>query len=209
MRILVASDIHGSRTAAKMIRDRIAKHRPHVFVAAGDLTNFGPVGFARELLAGLAVPTLAVPGNCDPRGIVPVLGELGVNLHGRKTSVMGRTFVGIGGSNPTPFGTPFELTEGEILAAVRPLMQPGTVLVSHPPPRGYVDVVGSGAHVGSTSIRAIVEEFQPPLVLCGHIHEARGIAHHGATTIVNAGPANQGHSAIIDLDGDSARVELL
>jgi len=26
---------------------------------------------------------------------------------------------------------------------------------------------------------------------------------------VNAGPANQGHSAIIDLDGDDARVELL
>jgi hypothetical protein len=72
-----------------------------------------------------------------------------------------------------------------------------------------VDVVGSGAHVGSTSIRAIVEEFQPPLVLCGHIHEARGIARHGPTTIVNAGPANQGHSAIIDLDGDDARVELL
>jgi Icc-related predicted phosphoesterase len=209
MRILAATDIHASRAAAKMIRDRIAEHRPDVFVAAGDLTNFGPVEFARELLAGLPVPTLAVPGNCDPRAVVPVLGELGVDLHGKKTSVMGRTFVGIGGSNPTPFGTPFELTEEEILAAVRPLMEPGVVLVSHPPPKGYVDVVGSGAHVGSVSIRAILEEFEPPLVICGHIHEARGTARHGATTIVNAGAAREGHSALISLNGNDAQVELL
>ena len=207
MRILVASDIHASRTAAKMIRDRIAEHRPHVFIAAGDLTNFGPVGFARELLAGLAVPTLAVPGNCDPRGIVPVLRELGVDLHVRRTSVMGRTFVGIGGSNPTPFGTPFELTEEEILASVRPLMQPDTVLVSHPPPRGYVDVVGSGAHVGSTSIRAIVEEFQPPLVLCGHIHEARGTDEIGSARIVNPGPVAAGHYALVEI-ADGVEVTL-
>jgi len=209
MRILVATDIHASRTAAKMIRDRIAEHRPDVFIAAGDLTNFGPVSFARELLAGLPVPVLAVPGNCDPRGIVPVIEELGVNLHGKKANMMGRTFVGIGGSNPTPFGTPFELTEDEILAAVRPLMEPGAVLVSHPPPKGYVDVVGSGAHVGSTSIRAIVEEFEPPLVVCGHIHEARGVARHGATTIVNAGAAQEGHTALVSLHGDDAEVELL
>jgi hypothetical protein len=209
MRILAAADFHASRAAAKMIRDQIVAHRPDVLVAGGDLTNFGPVTFVRELLGGLTVPTLAVPGNCDPREVVPVLDDLGVNLHGKKVTLMGRTFVGIGGSNPTPFGTPFELTEDEILAAVRPLMIAGAVLVSHPPPNGYVDVVHSGAHVGSSAIRAIVEEFQPPLVLCGHIHEARGVARHGRTTIVNPGPALEGRSAIIDLDGDEARVDLL
>ncbi len=209
MRILVAADFHASRAAPKMIRERIAEHRPDVFVAAGDLTNFGPAAFARELLSHLPVPTLAVPGNCDPRDIVPLLQEMGVSLHARKAVVKGRTFVGIGGSNPTPFGTPFELTEDEIMAAVRPLMEPGVVLVSHPPPKGYVDLVDSGAHVGSASIRSIVEEFEPPLVLCGHIHEARGIARHGRATIVNPGPASEGHAAVVDLEGDQALVELL
>lgn len=209
MRILMAADFHASRDAAKMVRDHIVTHRPDVFVAGGDLTNFGPVAFVRELLGGLAVPVLAVPGNCDPRDVVPVLDDLGVNLHGKQVSLMGRTFVGVGGSNPTPFGTPFELTEDEILAAVRPLMVAGSVLVSHPPPKGHVDAIHSGAHVGSSSIRAIVEEFQPPLVLCGHIHEARGVARHGRTTIVNPGPAFEGRSAIIDLEGDEAHVDLL
>ena len=122
--------------------------------------------------------------------------------------VGGRTFVGLGGSNPTPFGTPFELSEAEIERTLRPVMEPDAILVSHPPPKGVVDVVHSGEHVGSTAVRRIVEEFRPPLVLCGHIHEARGIATLGPTTIVNPGPARMGHSALVDIDG-GVRVELL
>lgn len=208
MRIYVASDIHGSARAAQMIRMDLREHEPDVFVAAGDVTNFGPVEFARELFSGLAVPTLAVPGNCDPREIIAVLDELGVNLHGRKTVIEGRPFVGIGGSNPTPFVTPFELSEEDILETLRRTMEAGAILVSHPPPNGYADVVHSGAHVGSTSVRAIMEEFEPPLLLCGHIHEARGVATHGRTTIVNPGAAREGHRAIVDLDPE-VKVRLL
>ena len=204
----MAADIHGSGRAMRMIREDLARHRPDVFVAAGDLTHFGPASAAREMFGGLGVPTLAVPGNCDPPELVAVLEDLGVNLHARKAVVAGRTFVGIGGSNPTPFGMPFELSEEEILDALRREMVPGAIVVSHPPPRGYVDVAHRGGHVGSTSLRQIIEEFEPPLVLCGHIHEARGVASHGPTTIVNAGAAKDGHSALVDVDGE-IRVQLL
>lgn len=208
MRIYLASDIHGSERAARMIREDLRDHEPDVFVAAGDLTDFGPVEYAKDLFSGLAVRTVAVPGNCDPREIVGVLDELGVNLHGRKTTIGGRTFVGIGGSNPTPFGTPFELSEHDILETLRNAMEPGAILVSHPPPNGYADVVHSGAHVGSTSVRAIMEEYEPALLLCGHIHEARGVATHGRTTIVNPGAAREGHRAVVDLDPE-VKVRLL
>ena len=208
VRLYAVADIHGSERAAQMIREGLAKHTPDVFVAAGDITHFGPVSYAEELFRGLAVPTLAVPGNCDPRELVTTLDRLAVNLHGRKTVIGGRAFVGIGGANPTPFGTPFELTEREIEETLRKVMEPGAILVSHPPPNGFVDVVRSGAHAGSTAVRAIVEEFEPPLVLCGHIHESRGIARHGPTTIVNVGAAREGHSAFVEIDGD-VRVQLL
>jgi hypothetical protein len=191
-----------------MIREDLARHRPDVFVAAGDLTNFGPVAYAQALLADLSVPTLAVPGNCDPRDLVPVLERLGVGLHGKKATLAGWTFVGIGGANPTPFGTPFELEEGEIETMLRRVMEPGAILVSHAPPRGFVDTVRTGEHVGSASVRTIVDEFVPPLVLCGHIHEARGVARHGATTIVNPGAAAAGHRALVEIDGE-IRVQLL
>ena len=208
MRIYVVADIHGSAEAARRIREDLARLRPDVFVAAGDITHFGPVAYARELFGGLTVPALAVPGNCDPRSLVPVLDELGVNLHGRRVTVGGRTFVGIGGANPTPFNTPFELSEDEILGMLRRTMERGAILVSHPPPRGVVDVVHSGAHVGSTAVRAVVEEYEPPLVLCGHIHEARGVAKLGPTTIVNPGAAREGHGALVDVD-EEIRVRLL
>jgi hypothetical protein len=208
VRIYVAADIHGSARAERMIREDLARHRPDLFVAAGDLTNFGPASRARELFTGLPVPALAVPGNCDPPETVGVLEELGVSLHARKVVVAGRTFVGIGGSNPTPFGMPFELTEEEILDALQRLMEPEAIVVSHPPPRGYVDVAHLGRHVGSTALRQVIEAYAPPLVLCGHIHEARGVARHGPTTIVNPGPAAAGHRALVEIDGD-IRVHLL
>jgi len=208
VRILAVADVHGSARAAKMIRAHLANYKPDVFVAAGDLTNFGPVMYAEELLHGLAVPTLAVPGNCDPPEILKTFDRLAVNLHARRTVTAEHTFVGIGGANPTPFGTPFELSEPDIENTLRQVMEPRSILVSHAPPNGYVDVVHSGAHVGSTAIRTVIEEFEPRLVLCGHIHEGRGIAHHGRTTIVNVGPAMEGHSALVEINGD-VRVDLM
>jgi Icc-related predicted phosphoesterase len=209
MRILVAADVHGSREAPQLIRDRTRELKPDVVVLAGDLTHFGPAESARKLLSGIPVPTLAVPGNCDPRDLVPLLESLGIGLHARKAAIGGHMFVGIGGSNPTPFRTLFESTEEEILASARPLMERGAILVSHAPPKGFVDTIRSGEHVGSTSIRAIVDEFEPPLVLCGHIHEARGVARHGRTTIVNSGPAVEGHMALATIDGSHVGVTLL
>src|SRR3990172_5401945 len=104
MRILVVSDLHGSGRAAVMIRENLARHQPDALVAAGDLTNFGPATYARELLAGLPVPVPALPGNCDRRDLLPVVDGMGMIRRGRRATVGGRTFVGVGGSTPTPFG---------------------------------------------------------------------------------------------------------
>jgi Icc-related predicted phosphoesterase len=47
-------------------------------------------------------------------------------------------------------------------------------------------------------------------VVCGHIHEARGISHMGKTVIVNPGPASIGNAAILERDEKGrAKVELL
>ena len=45
------------------------------------------------------------------------------------------------------------------------------------------------------------------LVVCGHIHEARGLERTGRATIVNCGHARRGHHALIDL-ATKPRVEL-
>lgn len=198
MRILLATDIHASRRALEQIPLAIREHGPDLFFACGDLTNFGPVEYARELMGRIRIRAMAVPGNCDPPQVLDVLEELGVNLHLRKTIVQGHTLVGLGGSNPTPFGTPFELEEDEIWRGLDPIMERGAILASHPPPYGHLDVVPRAGHVGSRSVARIVEKYRPRAVLCGHIHEGRGI-EEGEVTMINPGAAKDGHLGLVDI----------
>ena len=63
------------------------------------------------------------------------------------------------------------------------------ILICHSPPKGVADRTSGGQSVGSTAIRDAVERTQPPLVLCGHIHDSWGAEGHiGASRIVNLGP---------------------
>lgn len=177
-------------------------------VLIGDLTNFGPISAAEDILTkaeAAGLPTLAVPGNCDPKPILEVLDKHSVNLHAKLTKVDDVTFVGLGGSNLTPFNTPFELTEAEIKEELDKLAQTldqNFMLVTHAPPYDTrVDRTDSGMHVGSKSIRQFIEERQPIAALCGHVHEARNTDKLGRTLIVNPGSIGKGYAAEITVDG--------
>jgi L-alanine-DL-glutamate epimerase-like enolase superfamily enzyme len=54
-------------------------------------------------------------------------------------------------------------------------------------------------HVGSQALRAFVDAHQPDLVICGHIHEARGIDRIAATQVVNCGLAAAGSYAVVEV----------
>lgn len=203
LRILAVADFHGHPDAEKKFLSEIGKGYDCA-VIIGDLTQFGPPEVVESMLQqtkSAGVPTLAVPGNCDPKQIVEVLEKFGVNLHRRCEKIGNVTFVGLGGSNMTPFNTPFELTEGEIaeeLASLTCGVSGKLVLVTHAPPYGTkVDEIKAGTHVGSKSIRSYIETRQPILALCAHVHEGRGIDEIGGTLIVNPGPATQGYAAEI------------
>jgi len=62
-----------------------------------------------------------------------------------------------------------------------------SVLLSHAPPFGHVDKIHSGKHVGSKILLKAIRRYQPKLVLCGHIHEARGQSKIGKTKVINLG----------------------
>ncbi len=85
-----------------------------------------------------------------------------VCLHLERISFDGVTYVGIGGSNPTPFGTPFELSEDEIKSNLERLLKDAkgpAVLLAHAPPKGCQDQVSNGIHVGSEALA----ELCPPI----------------------------------------------
>lgn len=212
----MAADFHGASNAESNL-SKFLERGYDCLVLIGDLTNFGPASLSTSMLERVksaGIPTFAVPGNCDPKEILQVLEKYGVNLHSKCKQLDNITFVGLGGSNLTPFNTPFELTEAEIqeeLAALTCTTGNNWVLVTHAPPHGTkLDQIPEGTHVGSKSIRKFIEQKQPLLALCGHVHEARNTEKLGRTLMVNPGPISKGYAAEITVDkSDEIQAKLL
>jgi len=220
MMILAVTDIHDRSRYAK----KLANIKKDLTVVIGDMTYFRSKDQAIKILKSLKgnEPLLFVPGNCDDYELLHVRRINGiVNIHGESVSYdnEGLVFIGLGGSNVTPFTTPIEFTEEEIWETlIKALHNAGInrnskdrslILVSHVPPYNTsLDLTHYGEHVGSISVRRFIEEFQPILCLCGHIHEARGIDKIGNTLIVNPGPLMHKFYAIIRIEGKKVDVNM-
>lgn len=191
-RLLLFSDVHSDRSACRRLVDRSSE--VDVVVGAGDFATMRRnLQATIDALSAIDVPTVLVPGNAESveelrSACAPW--EAATVLHGEGAEIDGLSFYGIGGGIPvTPFGDwSYDFTEetAEDLLADCPS---GGVLVSHSPPKNAVDRDSNGRHLGSTAVRAAVEEKSPTLTVCGHIHGSWGEeATIGDTTIVNAGP---------------------
>jgi Icc-related predicted phosphoesterase len=205
MKVLVGTDFHGKESVFEAFAEKAEENNVDVIAICGDVTHFGSLQEAQRLLSlltDLRIPVLFVPGNCDPPSLAGVDMEGVSCIHGRNVSYGDLVFLGVGASPPTPFSTPFELTEDKIMetlvrASSNLPVARWVVLVSHAPPRDtQLDKTSVGLHVGSSSVRKFIEERQPSIVFCGHIHEAKGRDKIGATLIVNPGPARHGDYTI-------------
>ncbi|WP_297463246.1 metallophosphoesterase [Thermococcus sp.] len=211
MEVVAITDVHGRVEKVRKLTGILAGRRPDLILIAGDITHFSGWEVARKVLEpvlSLGVPVLAVHGNCDGRDVPKLLEELGIGLHDKRVEINGVGFIGLGGSNITPFNTIWELTEDEIMKILERNYRPGDVILSHVPPRDTkADRIHSGLHVGSKALREFIERNQPPLVVTGHIHEARSVDRVGKTVIVNPGPLFRGYYAVIELDEATKKVE--
>lgn len=210
MDVLLLADLHGQFGKIDSFLDLGADA---VFIA-GDLTDMGPADSVEPLMSRIDVPCFVVPGNCDPKEILDVLEHSdSVCLHASQINLGKISIAGIGGSNPTPFNTPFEMTDkqiDDILHEIMPKLErtAHNVLLSHAPPYGTLDVI-NGEHVGSVSIQRHMKAFD--LVCCAHIHEQRGIMDVEGTKVVNPGMASIGNCAMIHFGKESKdiKIELL
>jgi uncharacterized protein len=182
-----------------------------LLIVGGDITTGGTPDDAEaaiERWKPLAPRLLALAGNMDSAAIDARLADLGVGLDA-SGHVFGEVGVcGVSAAPLSPLQTPYELDDEELerraedaFAAVAACRV--RIFCPHAPPEGTVcDRLRDGRHVGSVVVRRIVEREQPDLVLCGHIHEARGVDEIGRTQIVNPGPVGSGHYAAVEVDGD-------
>jgi len=211
MRLLAVADLHGRPARLDALAATAARLTPDAVVVAGDLTAYFDPAPVIARLARLPTPVLVVRGNSD----LPVVAGLldrhaGItHLDLRAATVAGVRVVGASGTIPVPFATRVALCEGATLARLEPLVDEATVLVAHPPPRGTLDEVFGLLHAGSAGLRDLVLRRAPAVLLCGHIHEQRGVAHLGRTLVVNCSVGRGGAGALVTIDADGPRAELI
>jgi Icc-related predicted phosphoesterase len=142
----------------------------------------------------------------DSPAIDARLADLGVALDGRGVRLEDVGVFGVSAAPISPLATPYELDDEELERRIErgygDVEHCRIVLFCpHAPPAGTrCDRVATGEHVGSAVIRGFIDRTHPDLVLCGHIHEARGIDEIGRTRVVNPGPVSRGHYAVVDVD---------
>ena len=211
MRILACADIHGDRRIYRWLVEMAARCDSDVVVLAGDLLGYKE-GYATveeaqradaaevvTVLEQVRQPVLYVMGNDDEVELDPHWPNLR-SIHGQRVELAGINFVGYQYSLPFMAGV-FEKPEEQIrqdLSRIESLVDQQTVLVTHSPAYGALDVVrgfgGMDEHAGSRAITELIERRQPILHIHGHIHYRFGqhgrhfnvaAARHARAVIIN------------------------
>jgi len=206
MRIIAFADVHGSYDRVGEIL--AAETSFDAVIVGGDLTTHGTTDEACSAIQGIqkfGKPVLAVAGNMDLPAFDVAYETLHVNINAKGIVVGDAGFFGIAGSPFTPMNTPYEISEAEIARRANMGWRDVNsarwkIFVPHAPPRGTaLDKILIGKHVGSLAVREFVELRQPDVLVCGHIHESRGIDVLGKTQMVNCGTAARGYYAVIEM----------
>lgn len=218
MKIFMITDIHSN---PDKIYNYLDENSVDEIIVTGDVTEFGPEELFVDTLNNLNsyANVHALFGNCDPKNSSELIDKSdATNIHDNTSNMGDIQLVGFGGSNPTPFDTPNEYSDEilyEELNKYEDVLSSDnfTILVTHAPPLDTnADKIQSGAHVGSSGVRKIIEETQPTINVCGHVHESIGKDKIGNTTIVNPGDASTGHACIInimDIPNKEFNIELI
>ncbi|MBN2156947.1 MAG: metallophosphoesterase [Candidatus Lokiarchaeota archaeon] len=171
------------------------------------------------------IPVYYIPGNREyenvasefegiPENFIPIHNRYVTHNLSKGSKVH---LIGYGGALPGFFNN-FVKTEEEFEQALDILFQELkttqldqdiVVLVVHNPPfSNSLDVTFRGEHIGSYSIRNIIEKYKPDYCVCGHVHESQSIEEIGTTKCVNPGASKNGNAAILSLDSDFS-IELI
>lgn len=177
LKILATSDLHGDIRAVRRLAERAYRENVDLVVIAGDITQFDSDS---ENMIGPFLEkkrkVLFVPGNHDSPATAEFLAEkYGItNLQHYPVTYKGVGFFGCGGAN---IGLN-QLSEKEMsiylkkgFASVKDTEK--KIMITHLHPEGTT--IEKMSFPGSSSIRKAIEDFQPDIHICGHIHEAEGI----------------------------------
>ena len=190
MKILALSDLHGDTELVKKMAVLAEKEKVDLVTLAGDIFDQdnhvdGMIGPFKD--KGLEVAIL--PGNHEGLAHINFLCQKYKikNLHGYSIRIGD---IGIFGCGYADVG-PHQLTEQEFFKTLKDSHETikdtkRKIMVTHIHPDK--SIFGFGVFPGSSGVRKALDEFQPDIHICGHIHETEGIEEViGNTKVINVG----------------------
>jgi len=216
MKIISFGDVH--EDTSNLAKIKYDLETADLIVISGDLTNCHGKTETKKILDAIKKYNknlLIQYGNMDKSEVDEYLTSEGINLHGNGYIFGDVGIFGCGGSSQTPFNTPSEISETDIEQFLvngynKVKDARWKVMVCHTPPRDTAtDIVRSGMHVGSQTVRDFIVQYKPDVCISGHIHESRGKDILGNTIILNAGMFRDGWyiEVVIDKKGVSAMLK--
>lgn len=164
------------------------------------------ISLAEERLKDSGIKLFMAPGNDDDFEINKVLDSSSyiINADGKKVEFNGYEMITLSWSNPTPWNTPRECQENELMKKIEKLVSQiedmeKAIFNFHVPPHGtvldqapklsenLVPSAGEVIHAGSKAVAQAIKKYQPLLGLHGHIHESKGVQKIGRTICINPG----------------------
>jgi Icc-related predicted phosphoesterase len=173
------------------------------------------IELAEKELPSKAVKCFLMPGNDDPLESSELISKSNLVVNPEGECILlddHHEMISLGYSNPTPWKTPRELGEDQLMERIDKMVaevnnMKNCIFNFHCPPYDSrldvapvldenlrpVATAGSliTAPVGSKAIREAIEKYQPMLGLHGHIHESVGEINIGRTVCVNPGSEYQ------------------
>lgn len=167
------------------------------------------------ILGALNCPSYIVPGHLD----APERSFLQASLHygvvaptvalvHRSFALMGRHFVvaGFGGrltadKRETVWTIEYPFWEADLSFDFPRRVDQQRILLFHTPPSGTNLDLQGGKHVGAPVVNAIIKEYHPQIVFCGHALDGQGQTVIGNSLVVNPGPLAEGYYTLLDTQG--------
>lgn len=192
MNILAFSDLHGSEEALNVLLRKAEK--ADIIVCAGDISNWGrDIDIMLKKLKKPRLLMLLIPGNHEfdeeLREACSKF-EYALDIHRAHYEIDGYVFFGYGGGGFALESKEFERLGARFIKNIKNREEKKIVLVTHGPPYGTkVDFIPGLGHRGCQSVRKFIEQYQPTVSICGHLHETSSLKDKiRKTLIVNPGP---------------------
>lgn len=189
MKILAFSDVHGDIKKIRELAEKAEKENVDLVIMCGDFTYFDELPpYLIKPFKDKGKKVLFVPGNHESKQTADFLANMYKikNLDGDYTIYEDIAFFGFGGGNMPPNIVSDEdlmYTLRKVNSRIKNVNK--KVMVTHLHPSGSrMDKLVPNS--GSKGLKRIIDELQPDLLLCGHIHEASGTEDIiGKTRIIN------------------------